>query len=96
MLGVDMCNKGLLQRCHSTVMSILFGTLLSLMYRMLDSTETEGMEAAVKAIVLGRKVMGSLAQFNTRAETAQNILGVSCKAPRGPRMLLSFLFWHKG
>ena len=80
MLSVDMWKEGLLQRCHSTVMHIVFGSLLSLMYRMLDSAEREGMEAAVKAIVLGRKVMASLAQFNTRAERGQSILTVSCNS----------------
>ena len=76
-LSGEMHNRGLLQGGGFTVLHMVFGSVVTLIFVILDSTEWEGRESAFKDIWVGRKAIAFLAKWCNGAERAQTILEVS-------------------
>ncbi|EXJ67403.1 uncharacterized protein A1O5_09416 [Cladophialophora psammophila CBS 110553] len=70
----EMYKNDLLQGGNFTVLHMVFGSVVTLMFIVLDSADWEGREMAFKDISIGRKAIAFLANGNDAAERAQTIL----------------------
>ncbi|KIY03555.1 uncharacterized protein Z520_00246 [Fonsecaea multimorphosa CBS 102226] len=76
-LSGGMLEKDLLQGGGFTVLHMVFGSVVTLLFVVLDSTEWEGRESAFRDISVGRKAIALLAKRNNAGERTQTILEVS-------------------
>ncbi|KIW83852.1 hypothetical protein Z517_03098 [Fonsecaea pedrosoi CBS 271.37] len=81
-LSDEMYNQDLLRGGCFTVLHMIFGSVVTLMFIILDSHDWEGREQSFKDISIGRKAIALLAKCNNTAERAQIILEVSGMAFR--------------
>ncbi|KIW97585.1 uncharacterized protein Z519_01169 [Cladophialophora bantiana CBS 173.52] len=73
-LSGELYKNDLLQGGNFTVLHMVFGSVVTLMFIVLDSADWEGRELAFKDISIGRKAIAFLANGNDAAERAQTIL----------------------
>ncbi|KAF2098972.1 hypothetical protein NA57DRAFT_76206 [Rhizodiscina lignyota] len=73
-LSGDVWRRGLVPGCNPTFIHMVFGAIITLIYVLLDPTEWDETEVAVKDIAMGRKFLDTIAQYSENAEKAQAIL----------------------
>ncbi|OAL36194.1 hypothetical protein AYO20_04608 [Fonsecaea nubica] len=73
-LSDEMYNQDLLRGGCFTVLHMIFGSVVTLMFIILDSHDWEGREQSFKDISIGRKAIALLAKCNNTADRAQTIL----------------------
>jgi hypothetical protein len=84
----DICRRGHLFGAYWNVTHMIFGSILALMYMVLDSRNEKGMDAIFKDIAIGRKVLVLLARYGIAAARGKTMLTVSatslcrCQGPQ--------------
>ncbi|OAP63265.1 hypothetical protein AYL99_02492 [Fonsecaea erecta] len=73
-LSGEMCESDLLQGGGFTVLHMIFGSVVTFLFIILDSADWEGRESAFEDISIGRKALAFLAKCNNAAERAQTVL----------------------
>jgi hypothetical protein len=80
-LSYDMCKQGIMRGAYWSVTHVIFGSILALMYIVLDSHDEKGMDSIFKDIAIGRKVLALLAEYGIAAARSKTMLTVSATSP---------------